>query len=282
MKLSRTHTWDHGMMTCNMCGRGKDHLLIIGEESGKRRIGLYDRRTGSVVKEIGTRCDHYSSICEFPMDPNYVIEACSQCNQITMYNINDGEIKTVINVCKPSGVCTGMADSVLVINEDGCVSKFEYNKDKEKLSLKSTILTNVKRVRQICYIEQDDVLIIISEGQYIISALNLSNSSTLWQAPQEIEVIPELVCCSDDGKIYACHIDHERLLVMDCMTGELLQILLLEKGLGFVRAMCWIGTQPQLAVLYSVKLSGLNSAGYTRINCYSLPEVCNDFVKMSH
>ena len=218
------------------------------------------RQTRNKTAEIKSECCHISCpIIEHPVDPNFILEACSKCKVIRSYNIITAESKTVFTGYKPWKVCKGPESSVFVIIVVGELLQLKWRKEKEELELVHRIHTSVDYAWGICYMEQFNILVITSN--YNIKAVNPVTGSVVWQFTQDVEgdeLDPRGVCCDMDGRIYMVDGYNYWLILLNGETGEVMQILLKDVQTRRIHDVCWTSSPPQLTVLQENHFSTYN------------------------
>ena len=256
MKLSKITTLNPGLDFTTMSVNSRDQLVIRGQSYGsdEQFICTMARRAGNKAAEIKSECHHrFCPIIEHLVDPDFILEACFECGEIRSYNINTAESKTVYSGCKPRRICKGPEGSVFVIDKTDGLLQLEWRKEKEELDLVHRIQTGMKNAWGICYMEQYKILVITS--YHNIKAINPETGSVLWEFTQDEEgkkLFPREVCCDVDGRIYVADGTNEQLIVLNDMTGELIQVLLKDKY--WVFDMCWTSFPPQLTVCHGGNL----------------------------
>ena len=64
----------------------KDHLLVRVLEDQKYWIRVMDKLSGEVISEMTSMCNHVSYLKKHPTDEDSVLEKCSECKVIRVYN----------------------------------------------------------------------------------------------------------------------------------------------------------------------------------------------------
>lgn len=107
-----------------------------------------------------------------------------------------------------------------------------------------------------------------------VQAIRLSDGSVVWKIGGEVEgrmIKPYGICYDSDGRIYVADGGNKRLLVFDCLTGELLQVLLDNDRTGDIFDVCWTSSQPQLIVRHGEPASvGRFQSSMKNISCYNI------------
>ena len=97
--------------------------------------------------------------------------------------------------------------------------------------------------------EQSNILVFTFDHN--IKAINPVTGSAVWEFTQDMEgkeLDPRGVCCDVDGRVYVADGGNNAwLIVLNDMTGELLQVLL--KDEGPICDVCITSSPPQLTVI---------------------------------
>ena len=64
----------------------KDKLLVRVMENRKHWIRVMDKLSGEVISEMISMCNHVSYLKKHPTDADSVLEKCSECKEIRVYN----------------------------------------------------------------------------------------------------------------------------------------------------------------------------------------------------
>ena len=243
-----------------MSVNSKDQLVIRGDSYGSREqlIWTVTRQTGNKTAQFKPECCHiFCPIIEHPVDPNFALEVCRWCEVIRSYNINTTETKTVCAGYKPWTICRGPEGSVFVIDKTGALLQLEWRPEKEELELVHRIQTSEEPGLGICYMEQSNILVMVSDQN--IKAINPETGSVVSEFTQDVEgkkLDLRGVSYDLNGRIYVADGHNERLVVLNGETREVIQVSL--KDEGWVFDVCWTSSPPQLTVLHGFYCSTYN------------------------
>ena len=126
-----------------------------------------------------------SCICVHPLDPDVIIETCSYCSKIRSYNTNTGENADIHTGTDIRAICTGPVGSILGADREGRILQFRW-KHNSKLELIHSVETNITDVEHMCYVDDNDTVVLSCWFPDPICAVKLNDGSTLWQFNQQI------------------------------------------------------------------------------------------------
>ena len=227
----------------------------------------------------------------------YLVETCWECRprRISLYNISKpcnvvhaytGEIyKKSIGWA----LCSGPGGSLLTCSLQGEISQYRWVPGQEEQKLSEVHCLKVigrRRVRGMCYVAQQDSVILSDDGVKQVLSVKLGSSdihpaSSAGAVPivepnwvvggkrvklngRELE--PEGVTCDDFDRVYVA--DNSRVVILDAIDGSFIQEILGE-GWGDICNIGWSNSASQLAVL---KARSCDSE--YEIQCYNLRESC--------
>ena len=227
-------------------------------------VTSYDKNTGSLIKEIKRQCDHNSWICEHSVDPDVIIETCPICSKIRTYNMNSSESADIYTGAAVTVICTGPAGSILGADNKGRIKLFRWKYNSKELELFYSVKTNIRYVRNMCYIEHIDAVVLSRLSSHQVCAVQLHDGLTLWEFNQKINgrgIEPCGLCHDTDGRIYVVLAGVPDIIILDSRTGKLLQHLI--EDVELCCDICWTNTRPQLTVLHNfgMKISTFNICG---------------------
>ncbi len=125
-----------------MCQKSADELWVRQRDkdlnSDKDLIAIINCQNGDFPAEMESQCSH--SGCTFlkhPQNPQCLLEACSACTQIRMYNFSDKTTKAVFSGFNSTAICRGPENSffasssntVFSVSDSNNVSELQWQND---------------------------------------------------------------------------------------------------------------------------------------------------------
>ena len=126
-------------------------------------IRVADRKTGAALREIRCECDHPRSFRELQADPNYVVEGCAECQLISLYNVKTKAMTVVSRDYKPRLMCDGPEGTLLVLHARHEILRLDWDQEKQELSITPVIKIQPLFYRKMCYVEENDLIVITSK-----------------------------------------------------------------------------------------------------------------------
>ena len=143
------------------------------------------------------------------------------------------------------------------------LSKLKWEKEKQELYVdKSWYKERV--FFKMCYVEVFDLIIFIYENNEI-EALKFGSESPIWKLPGVVDghmIKPDALTSDAKGNVYVSDGTNNRILKINGLTGNVLNILLLEEKEKRIDYLLWSDTEPNLTLIHG-----------DRINTYSIPQL---------
>ena len=234
--------------------------------NAKYAITVCDQRTGDVLSEVMSECDHYCSILAMADRPQSFLEGCRECQNVKMYDANGDRVKTIYHTYNSRTLCGGPEGSVLILEDGGLLRKLTWTTGNGHLQVVSSIETGItgSRVRDMCYVDKHSIVAVIAPTP-CVKGVNAQDGSTVWtltEGVRNIPINPIGICHDSSGRIYVIDIWNERLLLVDGENGKVLKtsshgivgsvwkILCTEAG---TRLLTWHGGESQKISCYKFK-----------------------------
>ena len=235
-------------------GHTSGQVVLRGHRpsSSNSVIRLVETETGKTLVDIPSTCGHSCCpIIEHPVNPDFILEACSECEVIRSYDINTAESKTIYAGYKALMLCKGPEGYMFAADRQGELLLLLWREEKEELVVaeKIQIQTDMQYVRRICYIERSKILVITSHHN--IKAINPETGSIRWEFTQDVddrELDPRGVSYDLDGRVYVADGTNGSIMVLKGETGQLIQVHCMDESMGWLYDVCWTKDPPQLYV----------------------------------
>ena len=129
----------------------KGQLLVRVLEGEKYWIRVIDRLNEAVISEMTSMCNHVSSLKKHPMDDDSVLERCSECQVIRIYDTKAKNCNIVHSATEIVRISDGPNDSIVVLDTEGLLSKLEWNAETQK-SLRTHVesLSFGRKIQKMC------------------------------------------------------------------------------------------------------------------------------------
>ena len=232
-RLTKTDTWSAATSSSSsFCLIDEDKLLIRSRTgvNAKYVMRVCDQRTGDVLNEIISECDHHCSVLAMANRPQALLEGCRECQHVKMYDANGERVKMVYQRYNSRALCAGPEGSVLILEDGGLLRKLSWSTGNGDLQVISSIETEISRVRDMCYVEKHSIVSVIApipcNQEICVKGLNAEDGSTVWtltECARNIPINPIGICYDSSGQIYVIDIWNERLLLVDGGNGRILK-----------------------------------------------------------
>ena len=226
-------------------------------------IRLLDRfGSREVLPSIPSACSH-SLVCitAHLSDTRFVLEGCMICEVICKYNIDTRERSIVHTKLIPSQMCHGPVGCILVrdgyfSNLNPTVLKFKW--EKERLLHGDKEYTMDGKILELCYVESFNIFVIMNYDNEI-KAEKLGNNNPIWKLSGTVggELLkPDALTSDAQGNVYVGDGANNRILKINSLTGDIVNILLLEKENTMpIHSLFWSDTQPNLTLIRGDRIS---------------------------
>ncbi len=193
----------------------------------------------------------------------YLADLCEGCNEIVVIDMNTGRGRqSAIEVgCLLGTMCAGPGEgSLLVWDKRGqTVIQLQWDESRKLLQETRRLQVRGEWVDCMCYVTQAD-LIVLSCGWKVVKAVALQGGGQrrVWQVQGEVlgkRINPWGVSSDSEGRVYIPDGHNRRVLVVNGYTGEVIQELLQDAGLGDVWRVCCLSNPSQLLVHHTKALS---------------------------
>ncbi len=256
--VSLTHVtdWEMGYVK-DICATAAGEVAV---RVGGPEICMCDREGKTVTTyDKLCRCNTQFKYISELIAGQYLAASCSVCNTVNVVDTRTHEVVTVYSGgdtgCKLDVMCTAGEGSLLIW--DG--------KSKSVIHLKwleeNKVLDEVRRVQvpgdpvcHMCYMPHADLLI-LRRGRTVVQAVKLQGGAgqpPVWQLQGEVlgkMIEPRGVSCDSEGQVYVADYRKSRVLLVNVYTGEVIQQLLQDAGLGkYVSRVCCLSDPHQLLV----------------------------------
>ncbi len=261
--MSLTHITRLEMSVGTMCATaGGDIAIRMG--SGGREIQLCDRKGRTHTKYPGLcPCAIFFKYISEVVPGQYLAELCRGCNKIKVVNMVTREVHTAYSGGSLSekhvmlhAMCSGPGEGSLLVSDAWSEAVIELLWDEGQKQLKE-----VRRIQvaykyilgHMYYLSQGDMIILGIPG-IGVEAVKLQGGAghpPLWQLQGEVvkkDINPLDVSCDSEGRVYVADWINSRVLLLNGYTGQVIQQLLQDAGLGNVYRVCCLRNPRQLLV----------------------------------
>ena len=238
INLRREDTFQiSGLLTTDISE--ENQLLARVALDGRFHIRMLNRLSGEVCNTIASECDHTPAcLIAHPTKAGFVFEGCSECQVIRSYEIQTAECKLVHTGSRPTRMCHGPNSSILVQCRDfpafesshTGLSEFKWEDEQQELRSDKSVYRK-GRLIQMCYTEKFDILVVMCENRKV-EAVKLGNNSPVWKLPGVVDghmIKPDAINSDKKGNVYIGDGLNNRILKISSLTGNVLNIFLLEE-----------------------------------------------------
>ncbi len=223
-------------------------------------------RTWTEIQVLDRRGTTYNNICDQHVGPKWITEMiagkyladlCHGCGEI---RVVDMATRHVYRACSPSrplslnAMCSGPGEGSLLVWDEmsQAVIQLQWDESTKKLNDVTRVPLPGYDVWYMCYMPHTDLLI-LSRDWEVVQAVKLHGAGQppVWQLQGEVlgkEINPDGVSCDSEGRVYVADGSNSRVLVVNGNTGEVIQELLQDAGLGSVYKVCCLSNPHQLLV----------------------------------
>ncbi len=231
------------------------HIAVKPYRTGE--IQLWDTTLSTVTtyRTLCTCTHNWNYITEL-IAHKYLARLCTKCNDITVVDLVTGKVHTAYSGigCKLNAMCGGPGQGSLLVWDDKgkYIIQLQWDAATEQLDMVRRVQVPDGNVYFMCYVPQGD-LVILSHGSKMVQAVKLGDGQQVWGLqPYALgkNVNPMGVDSDKEGRVYIADCDNRRVLLVDGTTGEVIQELLKDAGLGKVWRVCCLSNPSQLLVYH--------------------------------
>ena len=245
-----------------MCVNNQRELILRGLEMQEpllplqKQLKVCNRGTGEVSNKFPSKCNHHCSINELPNDVDSILEACSECNEIRVYNIRTGTVYVFASEMARV-ICSGPDDSVLIMNLEGRVLQLRWNENGKVLNREHELQTCIKGVVRTCFVQKFSMLVVstrtlVPTGNWLnevpgsVTGIKLNDGVQQWKFNSFFVGKPvnnRAICSDEAGKVFLGDFLSNRFLILDGSSGRVLQVIQLGQELPApIWKICWVNT----------------------------------------
>ncbi len=263
-----THVTSWKMRVGDMCtiAAGDVAIRMGSYSSPSDEIQLFDRKGRTHTTYTGLCTCKYSSKYISELIPRqYLAELCSGslgCNDIKVVDMVTHKVHTArsggilykkhVELC---AICSGPGEGSLLICEfkSYSVIELQWNEGQKQLKEIRRVRVPGAWVKYMCYMPHID-LVILSRGDGMVQAVKLQGRAgqpPVWQLQGKVlgkDIDPRGVSSYSVGRLYVADWHNSRVLLLNGYTGEVIQQLLQDAGLGTVYRVCCLSNPHQLLV----------------------------------
>ncbi len=195
----------------------------------------------------------------------YLAELCWDCNDIKVVDMVTNEVHKAYpgsslfkKYVKLWAMCSGPGEGSLLVWDDESYSVIQLQWNEGQKQLNEVRQVKVpgewvpgRKVWYVCYLPHTD-LVILSRGGGELEAVKLQGGQPpVWQLKGTVlekEIDPYGVSCDSEGRVYVADGGNRRLLLFNGYTGQVIQQLLQDTGLGTIYNVCCLSNPHQLLV----------------------------------
>ena len=199
---------------------------------------MIDRLNGAVVSEMTSMCNHVSSLKKHPMDDDSVLERCSECQVIRIYNTKTKNCNIVHSATEIVRLSDGPNGSIVVLDAEGLLSKLEWSTETQK-SLRTHVqsLSFGRKIQKMCFVKCHDIFVaILSYNNKQIMAWKSGNYySPTWKltgSVNGVNIDPVSLTSDTEGNVYIDDGANDRILQIKQFYWEGFEHISAEEELG--------------------------------------------------
>ncbi len=254
MSLTRVTQWRESGRVWDMCVTSAGHIALrLGWGSDVIRVV---NRVGETITEYTglCGCDRVKNISELSAG-QYLAQCCWVCQNVKVVDRATRKIHTAYagTGCELLAMCSGPGEGSLLVwdNKGRAVIHLTWVESSKRLDeIRRVQVPGGRVVRYMCYMPQHD-RVILSRGHEEVEAVRLQGGGQppVWQVQGEVlgkEISPRGVSSDSEGRVYIADYWGGRVLVVNVLTGEVIQELLQHAGLGEVKRVCCLSNPSQL------------------------------------
>ena len=231
---------------------------------GSGEIQLCDRKGRTHTTYTGLcRCECIAKHISELIPGQYLAELCRKCNIIKVVDMVTHKVhkaQSGSSLFKKHvelwAMCSGPGEGSLLVwdRKSQAVIELQWDEGKKQLKEVSQVQTPGEWVQNMCYMPHADLVILSHYLGNIVQAVKLQGGAgqpPVWQLKGEVlgkKIRPEGVSCDSEGRVYHADRGNSRVLIVNGYTGQVIQRLLQDAGLGYVSRVCCLSNPHQLLV----------------------------------
>ncbi len=245
---------------------GSGSILVRGRRRYQDSLALYQYKLQGgrleEMQQVDWPCQHEPiDILDVIVEGKELLAvACEHCRDITLMNLETGE--THVAYCsekKPYTICHGEPGKIWVCCR-GESSLRELNCSSKAFTETGNNITTTHHYYFMCYLPAPHRALVLSCGQSM-EAVSADTGQQLWKLDGEVDgrkSSPWGVTFHAEHQLLLMAIGHNRILVLDPWSGQILQSLLLPDD---PRTFTWLGNQLLLLQWNQIAQIQLNAQG---------------------
>ncbi len=261
VSLTRVTHWK--MVVYDMCETTAGGIAVI--MGSRKEIRMCDRE-GKTVTSCDKLCyckdtNGYGKDISELIAGQYLATSCGGyggCNTVKVVDTQTHEVISVYSGrdtgCKLQAMCTVGEGSLLIWDyKSKLVIQLKFNEQRKVLEEVRKVQLPGDTVYYMCYMPHTDLLI-LRRGGGVVEAVKLQGGAgqpPVWQLKGEVlgkKIDSQGVSCDSEGRVYVADYLNRRVLLLNGYTGEVIQQLLQDAGLGRVLRVCCLSNPHQLLV----------------------------------
>ena len=133
------------------------------------------------------------------------------------------------------------------------LSILKWEKEQQQFEIDMSLAFGGKLIHKCYYVERPNMLVIMCENEEI-GTVKFGSESIIWTLPRVVDghvVKPDDITSDKWGNVYISDGANNRILKINGLTGNVLNILLLDgKDMGLVRSLFWSDIEPNLTLIH--------------------------------
>ncbi len=239
-----------------MCETATEHRFAV-RLRGRGEIQLGAGRNPTTYNNL-CQCGGWKYITEL-IEHKYLAHLCRGCNEIKVVDMVRHGVYTAYpgTGCTLTAMCSGPGQESLLVwdDEDKGVIHLQWSESRKKLDEIRRVQVPGACVYYMCYVTQANMAILSRSNAGVVEAVALQGGGQprVWQVQGEVlgkEIDPWGVSSDSEGRVYIADRRNKRVLVVNAFTGEVIQELLQDAGLGWVYRVCCLSNPSQLLVYH--------------------------------
>ena len=259
MRLTHVTQWK--MSVGDMCTTAAGDIAIRMWGSGEIHLCYRTGRAHATYTGLCS-CTYGSKYISELIPGQCLAELCRNCNKIKVVDMVTHEIHKAysgrslsVKHVQLGRMCSGPGEGSLLVcdNKSTSVFQLQWNEGQKQLKEVRRVQVPGDDVCHMCYMPQAN-LVILSCWDNVVEAVKLHGGAgqpPVWQLQGEVlgkEISPRGVSCESKGRVYVADEYNSRVLLLNGYTGEVIQQLLQDAGLGYVYRVCCMSNPHQLLV----------------------------------
>ncbi len=241
-----------------MCCTAGGNIVVRTE----KEIQVLDRR-GTTHNTYDKLCDMHEYVYKWINEMiagKYLADLCCRCGEIRVVDMATHHVYRAYSSSNQSlcAMCSGPGEGSLLVWDwrSEAVIQLQWNEATKKFDEVRRVQVWGDIVYHMCYMPHTDLVILSRPFGHMVHAVKLlggAGQPPVWQLHGEVlgkRIDPRGVSCDSQGHLYIADLDNSRVLVVNGSTGEVVQQLLQDPGLGRVEDVCCMSNPRQLLVRY--------------------------------